>query len=779
MKNINYRFFLTLILVLIANSLFSQIKVQGTITTKKNEKAVSVPFANIVFYDRTDTTKIVVGGVTDFEGNYVFENLKTGLYFIEISCIGYKNIRKEIQISLPSIGNVLKQNFQMKEDSQMLSEVVVEGSRTIQYVDKIAYTFTQKEIKSARYSKDLIETLPQLTTDARTGRLKDIRGGAMQILINGVCATDNELKLLPPNQVLKVEYYDIPPARYAKNGSVVNIITKTLTHGYNGGFDLSHAFTTGFANDDVYFKYNKGRNQFIMEYAINYRNYKERDKNQIYKYKLNHEDRESWYLKKDAFGYTTHTIGLKFTNQLQDKYVFQIGLQPNFHTRFSEGTKNIFNNFGTVTQNYSGIFNSDIKVISPVVDVYFWKRLTQNSDISFNVVGTIFRTEVDKENLEFELPNMTESLTDVMHLENRKQSLIGELVYTKNMNIGKFSAGYKISSSWLNSDISNIFGNYDYDSRYNEQYLYSEFSGKKNKLLYRMSLGGTLIHNNSYSNKYNKFIFTPQLMIGYTFTTKHTLRFIAKRTTNLPSVSNLSNNAELLTPNIISVGNPMLNNETLSSATLTYSHNSKYLNLNMGTFYYYFDNAINEYFIYKPGDVYITRTKENANSACYYGGYLRGAIKPFGTDIFTLKINSQVSHQKVNSDLVGNISHWYIPLYVSGLFKYKNVTISYSYQLPATRLTGAYLNNDENHSFLNARYRYKSFSFSTGVFWIATPSKYHTETLEGSLVDYTSDVKIWDNKTMFVFGFSYNFNKGASYTTKRKLKNKDTDAGTF
>lgn len=767
------------ILVMMASSLFAQVKVQGIITTKENKKVVPVPFANIALFDVADTTKVITGEVTDFEGNYLFENLKMGRYLLEISCIGYKPIKKKMRVSLPSVGNVLNRNFQMQEDAQMLSEVVVEGSRTTQYVDKTVRTFTQKEIKSARYSKDLMETLPQLTTDAQSGKLKDIRGGSMQVLINGVRATDNELKLLPPNKVLKVEYYDIPPARYAKSGSVVNIITKTLEDGYGGGIDLSHAVTTGFGNDNAYFKYNKGRNQFTMEYAVNYRDYDERENEQFYKYQLNNEDRESRYFSKDAFGYTNHKIGLKYTNQKQDEYVFQIGLQPNFRTSFSKGSKNIFNHFGTAEQNYTGKFDNNTKIITPVVDVYFWKRLTETSDISLNVVGTMFRTEVDKDNREFELRSGVESLTDVMHLENRKKSLIGELAYTKNLGVGKFSAGYKITSSWLNSDISNVLGNYDYNSRYNEQYLYGEFAGKKNKLLYRLSLGGTLIHNNSYSNEYNKFVFTPQLMLGYTLNRKHTFRAILKRTTNLPSVSDLSNNAQLLTPDIVIKGNPMLKNATSSSGALIHTFNGKFLNLNTAVLYSYTDKAINQYFSYNPNDNFISLTKENANSSNYYGAYFAGAIKPFGTNIFTIKGTVQAFRQTVKSDLVRETSHWYTPMYLEGIFRWKDLMISYSHSFVSEQLAGAYLNNDENHSLLMARYRYKNFGFSAGAYWIGQPSKYHKETLSTSLVDYSSNTKIWDNKTMLVFGFSWNFHKGKSYKVKRNLQNKDTDAGTF
>ena len=55
-----------------------------------------------------------------------------------------------------------------------------------------------------------------------------------------MAATDNELKMLPPDKVLRVEYYDFPPARYAGAGAVANIITREPQNGYGGGVDLAH-----------------------------------------------------------------------------------------------------------------------------------------------------------------------------------------------------------------------------------------------------------------------------------------------------------------------------------------------------------------------------------------------------------------------------------------------------------------------------------------------------------------------------------------------------------
>ena len=94
----------------------------------------------------------------------------------------------------------------------------------------------------------------------------------MKILLNGVTASDIDLKGIPANKILKVEYYNIPPARYADAGVVVNVITKEAETGYGVGVEGRTAFTTGFTDDEVYYNFTSGANScriFIdgVEYA--------------------------------------------------------------------------------------------------------------------------------------------------------------------------------------------------------------------------------------------------------------------------------------------------------------------------------------------------------------------------------------------------------------------------------------------------------------------------------------------------------------------------------
>lgn len=770
----------TMILLAVAANGYSQVEMRGTITSTHNDTVVPVEFADIALYHLTDTTKAVTGTVSDFNGRYLIENVPAGSYKLVIKCLGYSTMYEEISVEPQEEGKPLVADYSLAYDSQQLTEVTVRGSLRHQYIDKAVYTFTAKDVKAARYSKDLLKTLPELTIDAQSKNLTTLSGKSLMILINGVAATDNELKMLPPDKVLRVEYYDFPPARYAGAGAVANIITREPQNGYGGGVDLAHAFTTGFGEDNLYFNYNSGRSQFAIDYHLSYRSYKKRESETLYSYELNNESRHSQYLLRDTFGYTVNTVGLRYTNRLTDNYIFQATLRPDFTTYFAHGVSNINNVFGNDTSVYTGRESKTFLTLSPVLDLYFWKSLPHNSDIAFNLVGTMFWTNQKESKYEYRQPSGMQTLSDEMTLDNRKQSLIGEVAYTRRLSFASWNSGYKIDISWLRSDIKNLFGKYDYNSNSSTQYLYSELSGSKNKLLYRLSLGAKYIINQSYSNKYNRLVFAPMAMVGYNINDGNTFRLMFRRNTRLPSVSELSNNARVVTPDIIYKGNPLLTNATVNTSSLSYTHNNPILTLNLELSYQYVDKAINKYFAKDPSSPYIALTNENANYSQEYGGKLSLSLKPFGSNILKLQSYTQLMYQNINSGIVGNLSNWYFPINLAVVSYIGKCILAYQYRFTSMSINGTFLDRDENQSHVTIYYQLNdNLQFTANMLWTFMPSQYFRETLPSSLVYQRATTKIWDNRSMIQIGVSWNFHKGKDYDVRRKLQNKDYDSGRF
>ena len=101
------------------------------------------------------------------------------------------------------------------------------------------------------------------------------------------------------------------------------------------------------------------------------------------------------------------------------------------------------------------------------------------------------------------------------------------------------------------------------------------------------------------------------------------------------------------------------------------------------------------------------------------------------------------------------------------------------FNIPTYTLNGAFLSTNENNNHLFMSYKKQNFTFSTGMYWIGMPSEYKTKSLSESLVDYTSHTQIWNNKNMFVLGFSYDFSTGKKTNVDRKLQNQTAGAATF
>lgn len=187
---------ITLISPLCSNICFCQnLVLKGKIEDKYKE---SIPFANIALYQANDTISIVKGTASDLAGKYLLQDIDSGNYILKVSYIGYKTVSLPVHIIKD-----LTQNIILESDSQSLTEVVVEGKRSIRSIDKTSYTFTTTQIDKAKDGRDLIATLPNLHIDKTTNSLSTINGKSIMILINGIKATDDDLKLIPADKIKK------------------------------------------------------------------------------------------------------------------------------------------------------------------------------------------------------------------------------------------------------------------------------------------------------------------------------------------------------------------------------------------------------------------------------------------------------------------------------------------------------------------------------------------------------------------------------------------------
>ena len=757
---------------------------KGMVVDENNQP---LPYANVTLLNPADST-MVGGGVTNESGRFVIPN-DHGKVIARITYVGYKTTHR--LCVRDNVGTI-----QMRPAEYIINGVTVEGTRIMNYVDKSVHTFTIEQISQARNARDLLEHVEDLKIDLVSNKIQRMDGGSVKILINGIAASDIDLKGIPANKISRVEYYNIPPARYADAGTLINVITKRMETGINAGIEAMTAFTTGFTNDEAYLNLTSGNHQFSLSYSFNMRDYSKRFGEQTYDYTLQRylpDDAAPAspvhynYQKKthDKFGYTWNDPVIKYTYNKSDDIAVQIVATPHFSHRHSDGQSDIQN---TSTLNTSvagkGEFGSRMNTFGPDLNVYVQKTLPKNQELSIDLVGTYYHNSRKNWAEETAVSDGEVWLSDNQEQQNNKYSFIGELAYTKKWEKGNLSLGYRGSFGRSNATISNVlsgYEDYEYSSASYQHYMYAEYSGNLGKLMYRIGAGATQVTQDNTDAHDSHWLFTPKLILSTNLSKTMSLQWVTSSRSNTPPISQLSNNASLVIPGVLSIGNPYLKSYNTYRSELIHKWNLGWLQTQVGLYYSYSDSPINRYYTQQEinGLQYIVGTNENANYSSNLGGSYQLVISPFKSQVLTVAIQGYVSRQTVSSPIIGHYHHTWAPLYYTIQFRKGNWGASYVGNIVSKRLNGSGLDAGENKSHLQIFWQNKNWRIFAADYWIFTRSRYSGYSMPTSILQSTYKTWINDNKSMFVLGFSYDFSTGKNISIDRKLRNKDSDTGSF
>ncbi len=113
---------------------------RGTITDAKTGE--TVPFANIVIKDNAGT--VITGGTSDIDGRYNINPVSPGTYNVEASFTGYATVTITDIIIAPN--SPTYQDFKLREESEMLTEVVIEYTAPLIDKSKSSSVTTSEDI---------------------------------------------------------------------------------------------------------------------------------------------------------------------------------------------------------------------------------------------------------------------------------------------------------------------------------------------------------------------------------------------------------------------------------------------------------------------------------------------------------------------------------------------------------------------------------------------------------------------------------------------------------
>ena len=301
----------------------------------------------------------------------------------------------------------------------VLKEVTVKGAKVVQRVDGQTIYPTRQQLEGSVNGYSLLSklTLPHLRVDPVMHTITALSNlGEVQVRINDIDASKEDLLSLDMKAVQHIDYIDNPGVRYGEGVAyVINILVKHHMSGCDIGADLTNTLTAVNGDETVYGKYNCGRNEVGVTCSLDYRNLKGMEYEEYATYELESGETQN-ALRRQLAG-QNKSLGhhLQLTYNLSDSdYVFQ--------SKLSARNDIQPNRTWATFETYDDYSSSS--TFSPVLDLYLHRQLKRHQSLTANVVGTYIKTSSHEEhneggNYSFEVTGKAYSLWTEAVYENR------------------------------------------------------------------------------------------------------------------------------------------------------------------------------------------------------------------------------------------------------------------------------------------------------------------------------------------------------------------------
>ena len=508
--------------------------------------------------------------------------------------------------SLTSAAQVDYSEHQSSEKSVTLDEVTVKGARTIQKVDGQWIYPTKQQIENSANGYSLLAklTLPHIRVDEAMNSITALTNlGTVQVRINDIIASREDLQTLDMQGIDHIEFIDNPGVRYGEGVAyIINIKVKKPVSGYVVGTQLTNTLTTVNGNESLFGKINYGRSELAFSYDIDYHNLKGAEYDERAEYELESGDitsihRYSLHKQSKNLSHNAH-----LTYSLSDSsYVFQAKLSGSSDIQPQRQEAEMALD-GVPYDEYSSSSSS-----SPSLDLYFHQDFYRHQSLTANVVGTYIKTTGNTDN--------NEGSNYRYHTDGKTYSFWSEAIYENQLKPFTVSAGVqygqRYSHNLYQGDVDAVN-----DMHTSTLYLFSQLKGRLGKLSYMGGLGASRRYYRQGDATQDYWFFRPKFTVSYPLTNRLKVKYdfeISQHTSQIALVSNVSikqNAMETI------LGNPDIHPNRVVSHQLKLSYSTPRFTSELQGYYRLNPHCNMEKYIRQDGHFYQTQT--NADNECNF-----------------------------------------------------------------------------------------------------------------------------------------------------------------
>lgn len=767
MKNI-----ITIIALLLVQavlmSLMAKEKLAGVVISSDSQP---LEYVNVSILKKDST--FYAGTITNDAGVFTFNDVPENDYILHVAGLGYEKKYLDLKNNTTDLdlGKIT-----LKAGDIALNDVTVTSNATIQKADRRLVMPTAGQLKSSTNGVSLLYNmqLPRIAVNPLENKISMTGAGKVQLRINGIEVSVDEIATIPPSDVIRVEYHENPGMRYGGADAVIDIIVRRRETGGNVNADLVNALSDiGWAEDRLSAKVNHKKSEFSANIYYNMRDVE-----------WTRENIETFYLPNDEVLKRVETgaptkfkgknadFSLNYNIQEADKYLFNARFRNrNYNMPNGDSDRN-----GTIStgSNPDPLYiydHSTSKSNTPSLDLYYQQNLKNKQMLIFNIVGTY----IDSKNTRLYQETRNDILsTDIFSdIEGDKYSLITEGIYEKQFHASKFTSGIKHTQSYTKNE---YMGNVKTSVGLNnaETYAYGEYQFQKKKFNYTFGVGIIRYYNSQGDRNDTRYIVRPDVKVAYNINEKTYIRYNGFISGIAPDLGDLNNVVQQIDSLQIRKGNPDLRVARYFMNTLAVGYNQKYIGLDLSMRYSYDDDPIMEQTTFESGT--FVRSKVNQLYNHRFSGYLTVTVRPY-KEYVTLRLSPGVNRFLSYGR---NYSHahtnWFCNVDLSA--NYKNFILYYSHFNRQNNLWGETISRGERGDIIGVGYNKPKWSLMAGLL-LPLSSNYSQDTRNMSaLAPNYSRAFSSDLTNIFLTKFTLNLDFGRkSKRVDKRLNNEDSNSG--
>lgn len=662
-------------------------------------------------------------------------------------------------------------------DSVMLGEVTVKGSKVIKRVDGMTY-YPPEEIKNSStsgYGLLYMLSLPNIKVDEISESISATNLlGSVQVRINDVPASQADLQSLGPKSVSSVVYIDNPGVRYGEDVAfVINIIVNQTTNGYVLGLNGMSSFKSQMYRWGGFSKVNFGNSELSFNYSGKYNSIDGLRTTEDADYLLS-DGSHTNVVRNDVDGKISnrgHDFQLKYSLAKPEKYAFI--------TTWSTSLANTPENKKSteVAQDgvHSGMQTTAVtdQSLSPVLDIYYMLHIDKRQTFAANLTATYIKTDYGSErNTDYY------SATDkfAYTTDGKTYSLYGELLYENKLKPFTFSSGVQYLQKYINNRYAGDANSLSI-MRGSDIYAFAQIKGNIGTISYALGAGLKRQYYSQSDYRFDRIYFRPKATLSYPICDKLKLSYDFTMYPRLSTLQNISD-VEVKTNEMeYSKGNPDLQPARVTEHRLTLNYNAKDIYTSFTGYVRLNDHPVMRYYYRTDSDEFISTWDNHRGCNMFYvDNYTSYDIIP---EKLTATITAGLFHfvNKMN-----NATHHYTSFNGSaGIRAYiGNFTLTADIDNGWNFMEGETKGHNGPSAYMTASYKWKNLTIM--AYWqqpFQSSCKMYDNEIVSQYVHKNIIARSSDYANLYGLRLSWTLSRGRIYkdVNRRITGNSDTDTG--